>query len=76
MDKVETLPGEYVGVNAFGLGGSNSHALMKRYDKVKGNAPRDQLPRLVAVSGRTEQAVQYFLDKVQLQVFYKLKSVH
>jgi Polyketide synthase modules and related proteins len=64
VDKVETLPGDYVGVNAFGLGGSNSHVLLKRHEKVKSNSQRDQLPRLVVVSGRTEEAVNFFLDKV------------
>ncbi|PSN36092.1 hypothetical protein C0J52_13099 [Blattella germanica] len=64
VDKIETLPGDYVGVNAFGLGGSNSHVVMRRHEKIKSNVAKDQLPRLVAVSGRTEAAVNYFLDKI------------
>lgn len=62
--------GGYVGVNSFGFGGANCHILLKSNHKQKINneAPRDgvndDLPRLVAVSGRTEEAVKIILDDV------------
>lgn len=68
--KVITEPtpwnGGYVGINSFGFGGANAHVLLKSHDKEKINngAPQDDLPRLVAVSGRTEEAVSTILDDV------------
>lgn len=68
--KVITEPtpweGGYVGISSFGFGGSNCHVILKSNPKKKINngAPSDNLPRLVAVSGRTEEAVKVFLDDV------------
>ncbi|XP_071628686.1 fatty acid synthase-like isoform X1 [Temnothorax longispinosus] len=69
--KIVTEPteweGGYVGINAFGFGGANSHILLKSNPKQKINnaALNDDLPRLVAVSGRTEEAVKIILDDVR-----------
>ncbi|XP_071569097.1 fatty acid synthase-like [Temnothorax nylanderi] len=69
--KIVTEPtkweGGYVGVNSFGFGGANSHILLKSNPKQKINngAPNDDLPRLVAVSGRTEEAVKIIFDYVR-----------
>ncbi|XP_071569274.1 fatty acid synthase-like isoform X1 [Temnothorax nylanderi] len=59
--------GGYVGVNSFGFGGANCHILLKSNSKQKINngAPSDDLPRLVTVSGRTEEAVKIILDDVR-----------
>ncbi|XP_071569313.1 fatty acid synthase-like [Temnothorax nylanderi] len=59
--------GGYVGINSFGFGGANGHILLKSNPKQKINngAPNDDLPRLVAVSGRTEEAVKIILDDVR-----------
>lgn len=56
-----------VGINSFGFGGGNSHILLKWNEKTKKNAnkPKDNLPRLVCCSGRTEEAVQTILDDLQ-----------
>lgn len=68
--KVVTEPtvweGGYAGVNSFGFGGANCHILLKSNSKQKINngTPNDDLPRLVAVSGRTEEAVKIILDDV------------
>lgn len=58
--------GGYVGVNSFGFGGANCHILLKsnHIQKINKEASRDDLSRLVAVSGRTEEAVKIILDDV------------
>ena len=58
--------GGYVAVNSFGFGGANCHILLKSNPKQKVNngALNDDLPRLVTVSGRTEEAVKIILDDV------------
>ncbi|KAL6435268.1 hypothetical protein ACFW04_005371 [Cataglyphis niger] len=56
----------YIGINSFGFGGANSHILLKPNPKIKINNEADNnLPRLVAISGRTEEAVKIILDDVQ-----------
>lgn len=57
---------DFVGINSFGFGGANAHLLLAPNMKQKknGGAPQDNLPRLVVLSGRTEQAVQSFLHEV------------
>ncbi|GAB0094756.1 Fatty acid synthase [Sergentomyia squamirostris] len=53
------LDGLLIGVNSFGFGGANAHALFEANPKRKVNngIPEDDLPRLVIWSGRTEEAV-------------------
>ncbi|KAL0105760.1 hypothetical protein PUN28_015883 [Cardiocondyla obscurior] len=59
--------GGYVGINSFGFGGANCHIILKSYTKNKINnaAPTDDLPRLVTVSGRTEESIKVFLDDIE-----------
>jgi fatty acid synthase len=61
------------GVNSFGFGGANAHILLQRNEKekVNGGAPVDHIPRLVAVSGRTEEAVDVILKDVSRTVHYR-----
>lgn len=68
--KVVTEPtlwkGGLVGINSFGFGGANCHVLLKSNEKEKINQgiPKDNLPRLVMISGRTEEAVKTLLNDV------------
>ncbi|XP_074097576.1 fatty acid synthase [Cotesia typhae] len=69
--KVITEPtpweGGYVGVSSFGFGGANAHILLKSnpIEKINKGAPNDDLPRLVVVSGRTEEAIEALLNDVE-----------
>jgi fatty acid synthase, animal type len=60
------LEGTLVGVNSFGFGGANAHCLLRAGEKVKVNfgLPKDNLPRLITWSGRTEEAVTKMLDDI------------
>ncbi|XP_067208438.1 fatty acid synthase-like [Linepithema humile] len=57
----------FMGINSFGFGGANCHILMRSNtkDKINKGAPNDNLPRLVVLSGRTEQAVESFLNEIE-----------
>ncbi|XP_024879545.1 fatty acid synthase-like, partial [Temnothorax curvispinosus] len=76
--KIVTEPteweGGYIGVNSFGFGEANSHILLKSNlkQKINNGAPNDDLPRLVAVSGRTEEAVKIIFDYVSEIYYYKI----
>lgn len=56
--------GGYIGVNSFGFGGANAHVILKSHPKPKQVATSDRIPRLITVSGRTENAVNTFLTKI------------
>lgn len=55
------------GVSSFGFGGANAHLLLRWNTKVKQNRgfPKDDLPRLICVSGRTEEAVKSIFDDLK-----------
>ena len=55
-----------VGVNNFGFGGNNCHMILQRFKKHKldGGLPKDDIPRLICVSGRTQEAVLKILNHV------------
>jgi fatty acid synthase len=79
VTELTKFEGGYVGVNSFGFGGANSHVLLKSNLKTKANnsTSNDDLPKLVAVSGRTEEAVKIILDDVRIAMFYWLHlSLH
>lgn len=60
-----TWDGGYVGVNSFGFGGSNVHAILKSHSApVVPDHPAADKTRLVTLSGRTEEAVRHSLDKM------------
>ncbi|KAK0159820.1 hypothetical protein PV327_010892 [Microctonus hyperodae] len=60
-------PGGLVGINSFGFGGANAHILLKSNpkEKINGGRPKDDLPRLIVVSGRTEEAVKNILRDIE-----------
>lgn len=55
------------GVSSFGFGGANCHVLLQWNLKVKqnGGLPQDDLPRLMCVSGRTEESVKILLEEIK-----------
>lgn len=70
--------GGMAAINSFGFGGANAHIILRSNPKNKGSnaAPMpSQVPRVIAVSGRTEEAVNHLLDeaeKNQDEEFYAL----
>lgn len=64
VSKNEPWKGGLVAVNSFGFGGANAHIVLRSNPKPKSSWPPSPLPRLVTVSGRTEEAVNHFLDKL------------
>lgn len=51
-------------INSFGFGGANAHILLRSNTKTKAMATQDNIPRVVAVSGRTDQAITSWLNQV------------
>ncbi|KAH1002410.1 hypothetical protein HUJ04_008498 [Dendroctonus ponderosae] len=62
----EPWNGGIVAMNSFGFGGANAHIVIRSNPKPKENWPPGPIPRVVGVSGRTEEAVKNFLSKVNL----------
>ncbi|XP_011264667.2 fatty acid synthase-like [Camponotus floridanus] len=65
IDKATPWNGGLVGINSFGAGGTNSHVILRSNSKIKTSLDtvEPRLPKLVAVSGRTKEAVQILLNK-------------
>lgn len=58
----------YGALNSFGFGGANAHVLLRSNPKPKLQPTSDlPIPKMVIVSGRTQEAVEYFLDKLHEQ---------
>lgn len=68
VDKATPWNGGIVGINSFGFGGANAHVVLRSNPKPKLSPVPDtteQLPKLVVVSGRTEEAVRTLLEKAK-----------
>lgn len=65
----------FLGINSFGFGGGNCHVLLKWNTKVKvdGGQPKDNLPRLLCVSGRTTESITSITEDVNSR---KLDAEH
>lgn len=62
VDRNMPWNGGIIGLNSFGFGGANAHVIMKSHPKPKPISPKDGFPKLVLASGRTNEAVEAFLD--------------
>lgn len=65
VSKNEPWNGGIVGINSFGFGGANAHIVLRSNPKPKTRWPTGPIPRVVGVSGRTEEAVSNFLTKIE-----------
>ncbi|XP_072754283.1 fatty acid synthase [Anoplolepis gracilipes] len=68
VDKAMPWNGGLVGINSFGFGGANAHIVLRSNPKPKLPPVPDtteQLPKLVTVSGRTQEAVHTLLEKAK-----------
>lgn len=50
------------------MGGANTHVILEsfRKEKINHGIPDDFLPRIVCISGRTEEAVEVLLNYVSI----------
>ncbi|XP_039302621.1 fatty acid synthase [Solenopsis invicta] len=68
VNKATPWNGGLVGINSFGFGGANAHIILCSNAKPKLSPLlniTESLPKLVAVSGRTKEAVHTLLDKTK-----------
>ncbi|KAG5306378.1 FAS synthase, partial [Pseudoatta argentina] len=68
VDKATPWNGGLVGINSFGFGGANAHVILRSNPKPKLSPLlniTELLPKLIAVSGRTEEAVHTLLNRAQ-----------
>lgn len=65
IDRNTPWNGGIIGLNSFGFGGANAHVVMKSNPKPKPTTPTDTIPRLVVMSGRTDEAVGMLLDEAE-----------
>lgn len=67
VTKATPCQGEFFAVNSYGFGGANGHVLLSPHKKEKKSLDfktSDQLPRLIIISGRTEEAVNVIMNDV------------
>lgn len=82
--KLTPREGNLFAINSFGMGGTNSHVLLSPHKKEKKfheSNENERLPRLVTISGRTEEAVnvirndvsnQYTFNKLTVRIIYNM----
>lgn len=56
-----------LGISSFGFGGANGHLVVRRFNKHKVNdgSPKDDLPRLVCASTRTDESLANILNDLK-----------
>jgi len=64
VNKNWDFSGSYVALNSFGFGGANAHVLLKSNPKSKTTPILNNIPRLIAVSGRKNESVDNMLKNV------------
>ncbi|OAD52584.1 Fatty acid synthase [Eufriesea mexicana] len=66
VDKNTPWKGGIIAINSFGFGGANAHVVLRSNPKPKLSPVLDsKVPKLITISGRTEEAVSSFLDKAK-----------
>ncbi|XP_039309729.1 fatty acid synthase-like [Solenopsis invicta] len=70
VNKATPWNGGFIGINSFGIGGTNAHIILMNNtkNKLKPSSPLNItkiLPKLVAVSGRTKESVYTLLNNAQ-----------
>ncbi|CAG9798221.1 unnamed protein product [Chironomus riparius] len=65
VDRNMEWTGGIIGLNSFGFGGANAHVILKSNPKPKSIGTIGEIPRLVACSGRTEEAVETLLKEIE-----------
>lgn len=66
VDKPTPWNGGLIALNSFGFGGANAHIILRSNPKPKLSPVLEkQLPKLVPVSGRTFETVNYMLDGIR-----------
>lgn len=65
VDKNMPWKGGLAAINSFGFGGANGHVLLRSNPKPKIPSVVEKYPRLIGISGRTEEGVVNFLKKLE-----------
>ncbi|KAG4079180.1 hypothetical protein HA402_015836 [Bradysia odoriphaga] len=83
LEKTE-LPGSFIALNCFGVGGANGHALLQKHKQIKSNhkSSSQAIPALVFWSSRTEQGcreaftyiAKHRLDREFIGLIHKTQS--
>ncbi|XP_075559836.1 fatty acid synthase-like [Dermacentor variabilis] len=70
VDKPSPLPGNLIGINSFGFGGANVHAILEANPApCVDTLPREkpELPRLVLMAGRNKDSLERTLNRVEAE---------
>ncbi|XP_031628812.1 fatty acid synthase-like [Contarinia nasturtii] len=65
VDRNTAWSGGIAALNSFGFGGTNGHLILRSNTKRKVLTPRNTIPRLAVLSGRTSDAVDLLLDEIE-----------